>query len=455
MLVVYHHAALRHDPSRRRQLSPPVRAFNHLVASGLASCILISTSNLADKFQDHERLPIGLTLADSRWGPAIVLSLLAAVCFVSAVFIVAFQLLAPSFFKGGAPQREQTVSWVVLPKVPTQTGRFTSATTIVSSPTALEAGSRTATDKIANAQLAGGLLDRASKAVAAVDVNMGVGVIEPTAVPPRPVPIKSLTLRPTSAQSIAPSSVLFKSTNLQTKPSPQVTFGTDTLRKPYRQATLGLEESLQSPAVALVPLGLRQGMDMLKLTTKRTRICHARLMPEEGRLLWDSKEKGSINMENVREVRFGRDAFGRRSHSNLSEADEARSILLIYGGVARRVQQLHLIALDDDSFKQWKAALEALHASRRALLGGLDQIKRRETAWLRQIWQAADFNADDRVDLNEAVVLCRRLGLAASLSLPWETSRSYVEEQFKVREKRQSDWHPFMPSFCSVPIRDT
>lgn len=187
-----------------------------------------------------------------------------------------------------------------------------------------------------------------------------------------------------------------------------------TLRPPRRQASLAFEASLQSPAVALVPLALRQGVPMLKVSAKRVRRATVRIVPEEGRLLWDSvsKDRGVLDMENVRELRFGAEAIGRdQRRVGLSEADERRSILLIYCGVARRVQALHIIALDDASFAPWREALTKLHASRRALLGGLDQMRRREVAWLRQVWRAADTDADERIDLQEALALCRKLGL--------------------------------------------
>ena len=237
-----------------------------------------------------------------------------------------------------------------------------------------------------------------------------------------------------------------------TRPPPLRKTSLATLRPPRRQASLAFEASLQSPAVALVPLALRQGVPMLKVSAKRVRRASVRIVPEEGRLLWDSvsKDRGVLDMENVRELRFGADAIGRdQRRVGLSEADERRSILLIYCGGARRVQALHIIALDDSSFAQWREALSKLHASRRALLGGLDQVRRREVAWLRQVWRAADTDADERIDLQEALALCRKLGLVVP--------QAQIEAHFDTADSQQqhlldkSDFRAFVQQLKRRP----
>ena len=425
MVSVTHHAALRHDPARKYHLVPPMRIICHFIlfifsiSTGISAIIL---SNYACS----ATIPDDYTGFECTRGPAIFVTFYASLHFIIACVINFAQLI--SHVRGTS--HEATALPVKKLHHPLVHLRFWKVPESPKIPNRIQAtldkahGNRKRSiskdpessfqvrEKKIEPEIDGSiLLNKVSGSLYSLDDVLAKDRIQTlpyqsqTIVKPQQsvhfqetVPLSNHHSQAPKSEFSIPTSDLskgvpstFTAANLYTSPQSTLILPATTkvsqsrsFRRP-RQATLGLEESLQSPAVALVPLALRQGMMLLKLSTKRARPCSVRLVPEEGRVLWNSKERGVIDMENVRELRFGELALGKRNRMGLSAADEDRAIMIVYGGQARRVQSLHLIATDDEAFQLWKDALEALHSSRRALLGGLDQLKRRESRFPSQV----------------------------------------------------------------------
>lgn len=193
-----------------------------------------------------------------------------------------------------------------------------------------------------------------------------------------------------------------------------------------------------APPLLVMPKSLEGGQLMLKVTHKKVMQRVIRLDADRGQILWASKKGNRINLETVREVRIGASGASFRTSLNISAAHEPRWISIIYQqGAAYKA--LHLIALSDESLAQWRDALERLQGLRRQLFGsvtghaaglGLDVADLQSTkndVWLRQHWKTADSSADERLDPDEVVRLCRRLGI--------ESSRKDLKERFS-----QADW---------------
>ncbi|CAO1624562.1 unnamed protein product [Sympodiomycopsis kandeliae] len=216
------------------------------------------------------------------------------------------------------------------------------------------------------------------------------------------------------------------------------------LCEPNTQSSLKSSTSLvptSSPSTPLmqVPPSIQVGEAMLKVTHKKVMQRVIRLDPDRGQILWASKKGNRINLEAVREVRIGASGSSFRTSLDISVAHEPRWISIIYQqGAAYKA--LHLIALSDESLVRWRDTLEHLQGLRRQLFGsglssaaaglGLDigdLQHNKNDVWLRQHWKTADSSADERLDPDEVVRLCRRLGI--------ESSRKDLRKRFN-----QADW---------------
>ncbi|PWN27987.1 PLC-like phosphodiesterase [Jaminaea rosea] len=170
-----------------------------------------------------------------------------------------------------------------------------------------------------------------------------------------------------------------------------------------------------SPGLAAldVSTSLQDGESMLKVTHKKVMQRILRLDADRGQILWASKKGNKINLEAIREVRIGALGASFRISLNISAAHEPRWISIIYQQGAA-YKSLHLIALSDESLQRWRDTLEKLQSLRKQLLGGLGMLEQRNALWLRQNWRIADSSCDDKLDFNEVVRLCRRLGIESN-----------------------------------------
>ena len=170
---------------------------------------------------------------------------------------------------------------------------------------------------------------------------------------------------------------------------------------------------------------LQDGVPMLKVSAKKVQQRMIRLAPEQGQILWESRTGGVINIENIIELRFGNETKAFREQLGLSIDSQSLWTTIIYSGYAKRIKTLHLVALTPQILELWKEALTLLYQQRRSLMGGLDQMRVRQSVWLRQQWKTADSNDNERLQFDEVVRLCKRLGIAAQ--------RQDLEKNFKVR----------------------
>ncbi|KAN0065760.1 hypothetical protein ACQY0O_000890 [Thecaphora frezii] len=174
---------------------------------------------------------------------------------------------------------------------------------------------------------------------------------------------------------------------------------------------------------------LPRGEAMLKVTHKKVKQRIFKLDPDRGQIIWESKRDNKVNLESIREVRFGSSAASYRTSLNISPTHEPRWLTLIYqtGGIYKA---LHLIALSDASLERWRSSLLHLQALRKEILqgmgasGGLDT---RRNLWLKHHWKDADETNDEKLSFAEVRKLCRRLGI--------ENSRSNLQSCFE-----QADW---------------
>uniref|UniRef100_V5EK76 Phosphoinositide phospholipase C n=1 Tax=Kalmanozyma brasiliensis (strain GHG001) TaxID=1365824 RepID=V5EK76_KALBG len=182
---------------------------------------------------------------------------------------------------------------------------------------------------------------------------------------------------------------------------------------------------------------LPEGEQMLKVTHKKVKPRTFKLDPDRGQILWESKKNNRVNLESIREVRFGPSAASYRTSLNISSAHEPRWLTIIYqnGGIYKA---LHLIALSDDSLSRWRASLLHLQSLRRELLGAAgtsSSIEHRRHLWMRHHWKDADQSNDEKLSIDEAMLLCRRLGI--------ESNKAHLRRCFNLADWRNRGYLDF------------
>jgi phosphatidylinositol phospholipase C delta len=110
--------------------------------------------------------------------------------------------------------------------------------------------------------------------------------------------------------------------------------------------------------------------------------------------------KTTVNIESVREIRFGQDASYYRTQFKLSPELEGRWLTIIYLSKKSTYKMLHLIACDPDTFALWKETLLQILAFRRELLGGLNHMRKRQDYWLKQNWSQVRSSPSPREPLS-------------------------------------------------------
>ena len=182
---------------------------------------------------------------------------------------------------------------------------------------------------------------------------------------------------------------------------------------------------------------LPEGEQMLKVTHKKVKPRTFKLDVDRGQILWESKKNNRVNLESIREVRFGPSAASYRTSLNISSAHEPRWLTIIYqnGGIYKA---LHLIALSDSSLSRWRASLLHLQSLRRELTGAVgasSSIEHRRHLWMRHHWKDADQSNDEKLSIEEVMQLCRRLGI--------ESNKAHLRRCFNLADWRNRGYLDF------------
>lgn len=182
---------------------------------------------------------------------------------------------------------------------------------------------------------------------------------------------------------------------------------------------------------------LPEGEQMLKVTHKKVKPRTFKLDADRGQILWESKKNNRVNLESIRQVRFGPSAASYRTSLNISSAHEPRWLTIIYqnGGIYKA---LHLIALSDSSLSRWRASLLHLQSLRRELTGAVgasSSIEHRRHLWMRHHWKDADQSNDEKLSIEEVMLLCRRLGI--------ESNKAHLRRCFNLADWRNRGYLDF------------
>ncbi|KAF9909246.1 Phospholipase C [Linnemannia zychae] len=183
------------------------------------------------------------------------------------------------------------------------------------------------------------------------------------------------------------------------------------------------------PLNATVARQLAAGTQMLKVSAKKQ---HSRLFKldlEQGRILWDSRKFGRINVEQIKELRKGKAARMYREQLRVKPEHEERWLTIIYSAMGK-YKALHLVAPTKDTYQDWILAVEHMWSVKREVAEGLPQLQRKTNQWLKEHWMDADKDVDSKLGYEEVVRLCHRLNI--------NFSRKEIRLRFdQADEKRQ------------------
>ncbi|KAG2006701.1 phosphoinositide-specific phospholipase C [Coprinopsis cinerea AmutBmut pab1-1] len=163
----------------------------------------------------------------------------------------------------------------------------------------------------------------------------------------------------------------------------------------------------------VVPHLLQLGTPMTKVSAKKHKKFVFRLDPDLGQIVWESKKHKIIPIENIKEIRSGRDARYYREQFQLAQEYEDRWLTIVYI-LDGNYKTIHLIVATRDVFRMWDSTLRQLHAIRQELMSGLGNLEVRQALWEKQYWKGADEEQDQRLTFEEVEKLCKRLNINSS-----------------------------------------
>ncbi|KAL2068909.1 hypothetical protein VTL71DRAFT_15247 [Oculimacula yallundae] len=177
----------------------------------------------------------------------------------------------------------------------------------------------------------------------------------------------------------------------------------------------------------VVPSLLLQGTKMMKVTKKnRTKLLSLILEKEAAKVSWDkNRPSKSLYIDDIKEIRVGKDARNYRREYGVSDADESRFFSIVYAVPDKnkgRSQQktMHLIANDAETFDMWTTTLDAISKHRQDLMASLSSFhdKAVRACWqsemTRQFQDKPRSEDDELIDFIGVERLCRSLHIHGS-----------------------------------------
>ncbi|KAK4238496.1 PLC-like phosphodiesterase [Achaetomium macrosporum] len=173
----------------------------------------------------------------------------------------------------------------------------------------------------------------------------------------------------------------------------------------------------------LIPLALRQGVTLTKVTKKNsTKRITVSLDPDFTKIWWDRNRSSSkcIYIDDIKEIRTAEDIRQYRLDAALPETVEPRFFSLIYTPPGKTgTKTLHLIADTDESFQQWVQALDIISKHRQDFATSLMSFNDKA---VRAYWgmemdkQLGKLRApeDEHIDFAGVVRVCRSLHIHVS-----------------------------------------
>ncbi|KAG8824199.1 Phospholipase C, partial [Serendipita sp. 399] len=169
-----------------------------------------------------------------------------------------------------------------------------------------------------------------------------------------------------------------------------------------------------------VPRDLIKGTILTKISEKKGKSPKDkffRLDADQGKVIWESKRRGVIHIENIKELRAGPSAHSEIS-TLLPEQDpskiEDRWLTVIYT-IEDEYKTLHVITPTTQLFEEWYTTLVLLRQLRLDFMAGVFHASSQESElWERHHFSGADKSKDNKLSYSEVKNLCRRLNFGGT-----------------------------------------
>ncbi|WVQ85423.1 hypothetical protein IAT38_007588 [Cryptococcus sp. DSM 104549] len=223
----------------------------------------------------------------------------------------------------------------------------------------------------------------------------------------------SITSAPASPISLSPISTAASSTSPSVPaPSPRsrrrrltVPSSWSSLASPPARR-LAFNITMDTDASGIVPPLLIQGVPMLKISSKKIKQVIFRI--RNGSISWSSKKDSHVPIGDIRDLRLGQPPT--------DTYNSTRWITVVYVR-AQQWKVLHMIALTDDVYNMWVAALKELVSV--TLDRQVSDVTPADPdmIWIRQLWPMGTKS----INRQKAAALCAQIGL----QIPKEVDRMY------------------------------
>ncbi|KAK3373953.1 hypothetical protein B0T24DRAFT_528409 [Lasiosphaeria ovina] len=185
----------------------------------------------------------------------------------------------------------------------------------------------------------------------------------------------------------------------------------------------GSSSSSSTITAAPVPLALRQGTPLNKVTKKKTlKKINMVLDPDSAKIWWDkNRPSKSIYIDDIREIRTAEDIRQYRLDFGLPESVEPRFFSIIHAPPGEsRTKVLHFVADSPEGFQAWTEALDAISKHRQEFATNLmtfnDKAIRAywHTEMARQFEDKPHSPEEEYIDFAGVERVCRTLHIHVS-----------------------------------------
>jgi phosphatidylinositol phospholipase C delta len=177
----------------------------------------------------------------------------------------------------------------------------------------------------------------------------------------------------------------------------------------------------------VIPSTLLQGTAMTKVTKKKKKLVTLVLENEAAKVSWDkARPSKAFYIDDIKDIRVGRDAENYRREFGLPDGDEARFFSILYAvpdkSKGRSQKIMHLIAKDEQTFDLWTTTLDAISKHRQDLMASLSSFHDKavraywRTEMNKQFQDKPHSEDEEEMDITGVEKMCRSLHIHGSSS---------------------------------------
>ena len=209
-------------------------------------------------------------------------------------------------------------------------------------------------------------------------------------------------------------------------PEEPAALGLEFVDYPSTTASISSGATTTSPGPGpVIPAILLQGTAMTKVTRKKKKLVSLVLENQAAKVSWDkSRPSKCFYIDDIKDIRVGRDAENYRREFGVADADEPRFFSILYAipdkSKGRSQKMMHLIAKDEQTFDLWTTTLDAISKHRQDLMASLSSFHDKavraywRTEMNKQFQDRPHSEDEEEIDITGVERLCRSLHIHGS-----------------------------------------